>query len=99
MLTKAGWLKKQGGSKGGNKASWTKRWFVVDAETDRILYYVDSKSKEFKGAIELVRTPYHLTHLLTQTKATCNGTEDVTSKYKDGFFYFEIVTDRTVLLR
>lgn len=55
MLTKGGWLKKQGGSKGGNKASWKKRWFVIESETDRILYYVDSKSKEFKGAIELVR--------------------------------------------
>eukprot|EP01127_Copromyxa_protea_P010928 TRINITY_DN2712_c0_g7_i4.p2 TRINITY_DN2712_c0_g7~~TRINITY_DN2712_c0_g7_i4.p2 ORF type:complete len:476 (+),score=85.66 TRINITY_DN2712_c0_g7_i4:2635-4062(+) len=84
MLKKAGWLKKQGGSKGGNKASWKKRWFVIDDASDRICYYIHSKEKEFKGAIEL---------------ATCNSVEDVTSKYRDGFFYFEIVTDRTVLLR
>ena len=50
MLAKRGFLKKQGGSKGGNK-SWMKRWFEL--ENNQLVYYVDQSKKQTKGALDL----------------------------------------------
>eukprot|EP01128_Nolandella_sp_AFSM9_P001544 TRINITY_DN1172_c0_g1_i1.p1 TRINITY_DN1172_c0_g1~~TRINITY_DN1172_c0_g1_i1.p1 ORF type:complete len:1022 (+),score=261.87 TRINITY_DN1172_c0_g1_i1:128-3193(+) len=52
LLRRNGYLKKQGGSKGGNK-SWLKRWFEL--ENNQVLYYVDKDKKALKGTIEMTK--------------------------------------------
>jgi len=52
MVKRKGWLKKQGGSKGGNKA-WKKRFFDLD---DNILaYYIDESEKQLQGVINMTK--------------------------------------------
>jgi len=50
LLVHKGFLKKQGGSRGGNK-SWLRRWFEL--EQNALSYYVDPKTMVLKGVVKL----------------------------------------------
>eukprot|EP01125_Pyxidicula_operculata_P005765 TRINITY_DN2012_c0_g1_i1.p1 TRINITY_DN2012_c0_g1~~TRINITY_DN2012_c0_g1_i1.p1 ORF type:complete len:948 (-),score=205.72 TRINITY_DN2012_c0_g1_i1:135-2978(-) len=84
ILSRKGYLKKQGGSKGGTK-SWLKRWFEL--ENNQLAYYTDDKAKVLKGVIQMVG-------FLSVDEVT-----DKKLKPADNYQYFLITTvERAVLL-
>eukprot|EP01125_Pyxidicula_operculata_P020303 TRINITY_DN7489_c0_g1_i1.p1 TRINITY_DN7489_c0_g1~~TRINITY_DN7489_c0_g1_i1.p1 ORF type:complete len:878 (+),score=169.01 TRINITY_DN7489_c0_g1_i1:227-2635(+) len=85
LVSMKGYLKKQGGSKGGNKSSWLKRWFEL--YNNQLAYYVDDKARVLKGVVKMVN--FVNAEDITEKRKDQN----------DGYYFSITTSDRTVTMR